>query len=161
MFESIYKIIKPSVPFSELLQARRQRWWVQGQLPQISRLSGKLEGRAFMEGNGFKVPREIGLYSYIDDIPDFSELPSRFVLKPSSGYSAKNVFVMSDGMNLLDGKNYDRDSILAAVRNLWTGRAVQEGCFWLDERRFASIYPASVWSSCSGPSWESARTGPA
>jgi transposase len=45
--------------------------------------------------------------------------------------------------------------------NLWTGRALQEGCFWLDERRFASIYAASVWSSCSGPSWESARTGPA
>jgi transposase len=29
------------------------------------------------------------------------------------------------------------------------------------ERWFASIYPASVWSSCSGPSWESARTEPA
>jgi transposase len=29
------------------------------------------------------------------------------------------------------------------------------------ERRFASIYPASVWSLSSGPSWESARTGPA
>jgi hypothetical protein len=46
-------------------------------------------------------------------------------------------------------------------KNLWTGRALQEGCFWLDERRFASIYPASMWSSCSGPSWESARTEPA
>jgi transposase len=29
------------------------------------------------------------------------------------------------------------------------------------ERRFASIYPASVWSLSSGPSWKSARTGPA
>jgi transposase len=28
------------------------------------------------------------------------------------------------------------------------------------ERRFASIYPASVWSLSSGPSWKSARTGP-
>jgi hypothetical protein len=28
------------------------------------------------------------------------------------------------------------------------------------ERRFASIYPASVWSLSSGPSWESARPGP-
>ena len=27
--------------------------------------------------------------------------------------------------------------------------------------RFASIYPASVWSLSSGPSWKSARTGPA
>jgi hypothetical protein len=31
----------------------------------------------------------------------------------------------------------------------------------LDERRFASIYPASLWSIGSGPSWVSARTGPA
>ncbi len=29
------------------------------------------------------------------------------------------------------------------------------------KRRFASIYPASVWSLSSGPSWKSARTGPA
>jgi transposase len=29
------------------------------------------------------------------------------------------------------------------------------------KRRFASIYPASVWSLCSGPSWKSARTEPA
>jgi hypothetical protein len=48
-----------------------------------------------------------------------------------------------------------------SYKNLWTGRVLQEGCFWLDERRFASIYPASMWSSCSGPSWESARTEPA
>jgi hypothetical protein len=27
--------------------------------------------------------------------------------------------------------------------------------------RFASIYPASVWSQSSGPLWKSARTGPA
>ncbi|PVE21831.1 alpha/beta hydrolase [Microvirga sp. KLBC 81] len=50
--------------------------------------------------------------------------------------------------------------IVDSTKNLWTGRALQEGCFRLDERRFASIYPASGWSTCSGPSWKSARTGP-
>src|SRR5215203_5368575 len=29
------------------------------------------------------------------------------------------------------------------------------GCFRLGERRFASIYPASLWSTCSGPPWKS------
>ncbi len=54
----------------------------------------------------------------------------------------------------------DKLASYAAAKNLWTGRALQEGCFRLDERRFASIYPASGWSACSGPSWKSARTGP-
>jgi|UPI0004B7DDDC glutathione synthase/RimK-type ligase-like ATP-grasp enzyme len=60
-----------------------------------------------MKDNGFKVPEEIGVYSDIDEIPEFSELPRKFVLKPSRGYSAQNVFVMSDGVNFLDGKIYD------------------------------------------------------
>jgi hypothetical protein len=38
---------------------------------------------------------------------------------------------------------------------------VARGLWQMGKRRFASIYPASVWSSCSGPVWESARTEPA
>ncbi|WP_245444707.1 IS6 family transposase, partial [Microvirga sp. KLBC 81] len=34
----------------------------------------------------------------------------------------------------------DKLASYAAAKNLWTGRALQEGCFRLDERRFASIY---------------------
>jgi len=101
-------------------------------LSQFSRLSGKLEGRSFMKDNGFKVPEEIGLYSNIDEIPEFSKLPSRFVLKPSSGYSAKNVFVMSDGVNLLDGKTYDRNSIMEAIRRSYEGRGFR-GKFLVEE----------------------------
>jgi transposase len=37
---------------------------------------------------------------------------------------------------------------------------VARGLCQMDERRFASIYPASGWSLSSGPSWESARTAP-
>jgi hypothetical protein len=107
MNSKIYDIIGPSMTFSEHLHARRERWWVKGQLSQFSRLSGKLQGRSFMKDNGFKVPEEIGVYSDIDEIPEFSELPRKFVLKPSRGYSAQNVFVMSDGVNFLDGKIYD------------------------------------------------------
>src|SRR3954453_17598289 len=39
---------------------------------------------------------------------------------------------------------------VSAFKNLWTGRASQEAASgW--ERRFASIYPDSVWSLSSGP----------
>lgn len=85
-----------------------------------------------MKENGFKVPVEIGLYSAIEEIPEFSELPSRFVLKPSSGYSAKNVFVISDGVNLLDGEAHDRKSIIAAIRTSYETKRFN-GKFLIEE----------------------------
>nr|WP_280177461.1 ATP-grasp fold amidoligase family protein [Microvirga pakistanensis] len=118
--------------FSEHLHARRERWWVKRQLPQYSRLSGKLEGRSFMKDNGFKVPEEIGLYPRIEEIPEFSNLPNKFVLKPSSGYSAKNVFVISEGVNLLDGKIYNRNSVIDAVNQSYAGREFR-GKFLIEE----------------------------
>jgi len=132
MIGKLYSLIAPSTTFSAQLHARRHRWWVDGQLAQFSRLSGKLEGRSFMEEHGFKVPKEIGRYSSIDDIPDFSELPSQFVLKPSRGYSAKNVFVVSDGINLLDGKRYDRKSLVRAVHESY-GAQKFSGKFLIEE----------------------------
>jgi hypothetical protein len=132
MVGKINRIFSPSMTFSQRLQARRERWWAQGQLPQFSRLSGKLEGRSFMKDNGFKVPEEIGIYSKIDEIPEFSQLPSRFVLKPSSGYSAKNVFVMSDGVNLLDGKSYDRNAVISSIHQSYDGKEFK-GKFLIEE----------------------------
>ena len=42
-------------------------------------------------------------------------------------------------------------------RNVWTRRALQEKTVSL-EYGLAPMYQASLWSSCSGPSWKSART---
>src|SRR5262249_52354360 len=42
-------------------------------------------------------------------------------------------------------------------RNVWTRRALQEKTVSL-EYGLALMYQASLWSSCSGPSWKSART---
>jgi hypothetical protein len=122
MIEAITSIFRSSSTFSEHLQKRRERWWAKGQLPHISRLSGKLEGCAFMRESGFKVPEQMGLYTSIDELPDFAEFPSKFVLKPSSGYSARNVFVVSNGVNLLDGKAYHRENIIQTIKEFYAGK---------------------------------------
>ena len=45
----------------------------------------------------------------------------------------------------------------AARCNVWSGRALQEVFVDLVVSGLASMYPASDWSFCSGPSWISAR----
>jgi len=58
-------------------------------------------------------------------------------------------------------------AIMPRARPLWLllksmdRPCVARGLFQVGEVRFASIYPASLWSICSGPVWESARTEPA
>lgn len=132
MIDVITGIFRSSVTFSEQLQNRRERWWSKGQLAHISCLSGKLEGCSFMKQNGFKVPEQIGLYDSIEEVPAFSDLPSKFVLKPSIGYSAKNVFVMSNGVNLLDRKIYDREAVLRSITNAYANKDFQ-GKFIIEE----------------------------
>src|SRR5262249_10313948 len=44
----------------------------------------------------------------------------------------------------------------ASPPNVWTRRALQEKTVSL-EYGLAPMYQASLWSSCSGPSWKSAR----
>ena len=41
--------------------------------------------------------------------------------------------------------------------HVWSGRALQEVFVDLVVSGLASMYPASDWSFCSGPSWISAR----
>jgi hypothetical protein len=53
-------------------------------------------------------------------------------------------------------------SLFEAVRaafdpDVWSGRALQEDFVELTVSGLASMYPASDWSICSGPSWISAR----
>jgi hypothetical protein len=132
MISKLYDIFRPSMTFSDRLEDRRERWWVKGQSNGLGDLSGKLEGRSFMERNGFKVPEQYGLYSNIADIPDFSQLPRSFVLKPSSGYSARNVFVIREGVNLLNGQPYDSTSIQAELNQFYKDRPFK-GKFIVEE----------------------------
>src|SRR5580693_3653818 len=54
-------------------------------------------------------------------------------------------------------KSYFRAGRTAFDPNVWSGRALQEVFVDLVVSGLASMYPASDWSFCSGPSWISAR----
>jgi hypothetical protein len=117
--------------FSEQLANRRERW-EKGARPNFGPIYGKLGGRKFMEENGCNVPDLLGLYSSIEEVPEFSDLPSSFVLKLSRGDGAKNVFVMSNGINLLDGNQYTREAMVQAIKNSKEGRHY-EGKYMVEE----------------------------
>jgi hypothetical protein len=55
------------------------------------------------------------------------------------------------------GKHLLAASISGFDPNVWSGRALQEVFVELSVCGLASMYQASDWSFCSGPSWISAR----
>ncbi|MFA6084309.1 ATP-grasp fold amidoligase family protein [Mucilaginibacter sp.] len=69
------------------------------------KLSNKLNAREFARMHGCRVP---DLYWKGRDIHNinFSGLPSNFVIRPTVGHSSKLVFVMANGTNLFDNKQY-------------------------------------------------------
>lgn len=101
--------------FSERIQDRHRRWWIEKQPHPYKSLGGKLQGRAFAQELGIKVPKLHALVDRARDIPSFDELPRQFVLKPVRGWSARNVFLMKDGLNTLDGTSWDRAKIVRKI----------------------------------------------
>jgi transposase len=57
--------------------------------------------------------------------------------------------------------HYAESDAAVAVFKSMDRPCVARGLWQMGKRRFASIYPALVWSLSSGPVWESARTEPA
>jgi hypothetical protein len=102
--------------FSERIIDRHRRWWIEREPHPSKNLAGKLEGPLFVTTQGFNVPEVYHVGETADSIPDFASLPSRFVIKPSRGWSAKNTYVMVDGKNQLDGHSYSRDQIVRAFQ---------------------------------------------
>jgi tetratricopeptide (TPR) repeat protein len=98
--------------FSELIAQRSHRWWTDKQASWQAHFSAKTRGRRFAEGAGVLVPDMHWEGLEMTEIPQFEELPSRVVIKPSVGWSANNVFCLLDGVNVLDGETYDRERIL-------------------------------------------------
>ncbi len=104
------------VPFSQRIKDRHRRWWQEGAQVNHKHVGGKLAGRQFAESLGCKVPHLYGLVD-IDEIPEFSDLPSRFVIKPSVGWSAKNVFAIEDGINLLQDAPCTRKDVVSLLHS--------------------------------------------
>lgn len=95
-------------------------------------LAEKLIGREYAKSQEAKVPE---LYYQCDMI---EELPDDFVIKPSRGWNAQNVFVFRSGLNLLDKEMWTREkSVEFIMPNL---------CRWLDIRGTNPSF-RGIWSA--------------
>lgn len=74
------------------------------------KLSNKHNSREFAKMHGCNVP-ELYWKGREHNKIDFSALPDRFVIRPTIGHSSGLVFLMKDGMNLMDKKSHTPESI--------------------------------------------------
>ena len=103
--------------FSQRIQSRHARWWSGQQDVWQKALSAKLSGRAYVEGLGLKVPELYWSGSDVEGLPEFSILPSKFVLKPEEGWSSKNVYCMVNGDDILTHQPLSRDDIVEHLKS--------------------------------------------
>jgi hypothetical protein len=89
------------------------------------KLSNKWNSREFARRHGVAVPE---LYWHGRSLEElcFDALPDCYVIRPTTGHSARNVFAMAEGVNLLDGKPWSEDRLREALRALlaepWNAR---------------------------------------
>lgn len=99
------------------------------------KLSNKWNAREFAQKYGCKVPELYWLGKNARDIP-FSDLPDHYVIKPVIGHSAKNVFVMAKGVNLMDQKTWSPEHLKEHFQTLlrpWSRRKIMVESFVMPE----------------------------
>ena len=102
-------------PFSVRIVDRHNRWFKQNRPHWVKSLAGKSEGIAYMAALGHAVPQTYARLSRISDLPDLTNLPDRYVVKPERGYSSKGVYPMRDGVNLFDRRHMSREDIVTDI----------------------------------------------
>jgi len=106
-----YKLWDEMTLFSERIRDRSLRWWIHKDKVQKKNVSGKVEGENFVKSLGIQTPHKY-YQGTAEDFPEFSQLENNFVVKPLRDYSAKNVFLMKNGVNLFDGNRWSRQEII-------------------------------------------------
>ncbi|MDC0340993.1 hypothetical protein OAM96_03440 [Candidatus Poseidoniaceae archaeon] len=107
-----YKLWDEMTLFSERIRDRSLRWWVHRDEVQNKNVGGKISGQDFAKSLGIRVPAIYNVVSSPEEIPTFEKLGESFVIKPARGYSATNVFLMNNGVNLFDGKTWNRQEVI-------------------------------------------------
>ena len=100
---------------SDFIKNRAKRWWKDKEPHPLKNLGGKQEGRKFASDLSIKVPKLHAKFPTINSLPDLKELPEKFVLKPIRGWSSKNVFLISDGMEISQNQPVTRETIIKTV----------------------------------------------
>ncbi|OLY92692.1 TupA-like ATPgrasp [Cnuella takakiae] len=88
--------------------------WKDKQLWQ-RKLSNKFNAREFAKKHGCQVAE---LYWRGRDLNtlDFAQLPAQYVMRPTIGHNSNQVFLMNDGVNILENKPYTPEEIKAALQ---------------------------------------------
>ena len=74
-------------------------------------LSNKINSMQFAKMHGCSTPTIYWIGRDVREI-DFERLPQQFVIKPSIGHSCQLVFLMNNGLNLLDQYYYTREELI-------------------------------------------------
>jgi len=106
-----YKLWDKMTLFSERIRDRNLRWWIHKDEVENKNVSDKLKGENYVKLLGFQTPHKYHIVT-TEDFPEFSQLENNFVVKPLQGCSAKNVFIMKNGVNLFDGNRWSRQKII-------------------------------------------------
>jgi len=107
-----YKLWDEMTLFSELIRDRNLRWWVHKDKVNHKNVGGKIEGAKFVKEHDYNTPNIYYIDTSLESLPRFDQLGENFVIKLSQGYSSQNVFVMKKGINLFDGKTWNRQEII-------------------------------------------------
>jgi hypothetical protein len=79
------------------------------------KLANKWNAREFAVMHGCRVPELYWHGRRPERIP-FDELPDRYVIRPTVGHSKRGIFLMADGVNLLDGRAYSPEELITRIR---------------------------------------------
>ena len=115
--KSIHYQWKEGMPlFSEMIQKRNHDWWEGKKKIEEKFLSKKLIGEKYALSHNVPVVPKFFVTEDYDDVR-FLDLPDTYVLKSSVGYSAKQVFPVSNGSNVFSGEPIAVDDILNTLKS--------------------------------------------
>ena len=136
MFDRIVHYFRNQGQFSKRIKKRYETFWHDSQAEQIRnmpmsqhdciekwkaapywqrKLSNKYNAREFAQMHGCKVSDLYWKGADIDNL-DFSKLPPYYVIRPTIGHSCNYVFVMDNGQNLFDKKQYTPEEIKVILK---------------------------------------------
>ncbi len=131
MFQIITKLFRDSGKFPERIRKRHEIFWSDPEAEQIRntkmreglpleawqdvphwqrKLSNKYNARVFAKSLGCQVA---DLYWKGRDLNtlNFEALPPQYVIRPTIGHGSKGVYIMDDGLNHFDQKQYTKEEI--------------------------------------------------
>lgn len=131
MIQSILTIFQQKKEFAERIASRAKIFWEAADVQAIRntlfdaadpmakwkntvnwqrRLSNKYNAREFAKKHGCRVARLYWKGSSLNEI-NFKHLPKQYVIRPTRGHTCTNVYLMNNGINLLDGRYYEHQEL--------------------------------------------------